>query len=221
MNRMGRVNGQTKSNQASQFKTKGTLDLSQEHYLEETRKDLDKSHHSDSANLSSKATHTITAQIQQKDLEMVNDCMVEDGKEVSSNGSQQTTRQGKGNKLKNLHKTKAKGSNGLGVKGTKNLKGSRNLKHPVFSFRSKGELSQPLEGQKGGEQIENGRDVECSNPSAKNRLGFSVQEESNGDSRRGYSTNSCGTDRDSGFVQERAGASMEATFPHNSNEHQN
>ena len=152
---------------------------------------------------------------------MVNDCMVEDWKETSGNGSQQMTRQGEGNKLKNLHKTKAKGSNGLGVKAQKNLKGSRNLKRPIFSFGSKDDLSQPLEGQRGSEQVENGRDVKHSNPSAKNQLGYLVQEKSGGDSRQGYSTNSCNTDRDSGLVQGRAGTSMEATIPHNSNEHQN
>nr|POE59528.1 hypothetical protein CFP56_43411 [Quercus suber] len=133
VSRMGRSNGQTKSNQTSQFKAKGNLDLSQEHYLEETGKDLDKSHHSDSADSSSEATHTTTTQIQQKDLEMVNDCMVKDWKEASGSGSQ--------------------------------------------------------------------------------------QEESGGDSKRGYSTNSNGTDRDSGLVQGRAGASMKATIPHNSNKH--
>ena len=71
---------------------------------------------------------------------MVNDCMVEDWKETSGSGSQQMTRQHEGNKLKNLHKAKAKGSSGLGVKSTKNLKGSRNLKRPIFSFGSNGEL---------------------------------------------------------------------------------
>ena len=54
---------------------------------------------------------------------MVNDYMVEDWKDTSGSGSQQTTRQGKVNKAKNSHKTKAKGSNGLGIKGSKNLKG--------------------------------------------------------------------------------------------------
>ena len=120
-----------------------------------------------------------------------------------------------------MHKTKAKGSSGLGVKNTKKLKGSKNLKCPIFSFGSNGELSQPSEGQRGGEQGENGRDVKCSNQSARNWLGFMVQEESSGDSRRGYSTNSCETDRDSGLVRGRTGASLEADIPHNSNEHQN
>lgn len=96
------------------------------------------------------------------------------------------------------------GSNGLGIKGSKNLKGPRNLKRPTFSFGSK-----------------NGRDVECSNPSSKNRLGYLVQEESGGDSRRGYSTDLCSTDRDLGLVRGRTGPSMEATVPHNSNEHHN
>uniref|UniRef100_A0A7N2KQX8 DUF4283 domain-containing protein n=1 Tax=Quercus lobata TaxID=97700 RepID=A0A7N2KQX8_QUELO len=140
---------QTKPNQTSHVKAKGISDLSQEHYLEETRKDLDKSHHSDSADSNFEASRPIVAQIQKKDLEM------------------------------------------------------------------------PLEGQRGSEQVKNGRDVKRSNPSAKNRLGYLVQEKSGGDSRRGYSTNSCNTNRDSGLVQGRAGTSMEATIPHNSNEHQN
>ena len=94
-------------------------DLFQEHYLEETGKDLDKSHHIDLAYSSSEATRTIAAQIQQKDLEMVNDCMVEDWKEASGSGSQQMTRQGEGNKLKNLHKTKAKEATAWGLKAQK------------------------------------------------------------------------------------------------------
>lgn len=201
MNRMGHPNGRPKPNHTtSLFKAKGNSDISQEHYLEETRKYIDKSHQSDSADSNSEASRPIAAQIQQKDLEMVNDYMVEDWKDTSGSGSQQTTR----NKAKNSHKTKAKGSNGLGIKGSKNLKGPRNLKRPTFSFGSK-----------------NGRDVECSNPSSKNRLGYLVQEESGGDSRRGYSTDLCSTDRDLGLVRGRTGPSMEATVPHNSNEHHN
>ncbi|XP_030929600.1 uncharacterized protein LOC115955566 [Quercus lobata] len=95
------------------------------------------------------------------------------------------------------------------------------LGHKKESCCYQGDLSQPLEGQRGSEQVKNGRDVKRSNPSAKNRLGYLVQEKSGGDSRRGYSTNSCNTNRDSGLVQGRAGTSMEATIPHNSNEHQN
>ena len=71
---------------------------------------------------------------------MVNDCMVEDWKDASGSGSQQTTRQGEVNKIKNSHKTKGKGSNGLGIKGSKNLKGPRSSKRPIFSFGSKGDL---------------------------------------------------------------------------------
>lgn len=47
--------------------------------------------------------------------------------------------------------------------------------------------------------------MECSNPIAKNRLGYMVQEESGGDSKRGYSTNLNGTDRDSGWFKEELG----------------
>ena len=82
MSRMGHSNGQTKPNQTSHVKAKGISDLSQEYYLEETRKDLDKSHHSDSADSNFEASHPIVAQIQKKDLEMVNDCMVEDWKKL-------------------------------------------------------------------------------------------------------------------------------------------
>ena len=44
-------------------------------------------------------------------------------------------------------------------------------------------LEMLLEGQKGSEHVENGRDVEHSNPSAKNQLGYLVQEESGSDSK--------------------------------------
>ena len=85
---MGRFNGQAKSNQTSLVKAKGTFDLYQEHYLEETEKNLDKSPQSDSADTSSEATRTTTGQNQQNDLEMANDCTVEDWKEASGSGSQ-------------------------------------------------------------------------------------------------------------------------------------
>ena len=177
------------------------MDLSHEHYLEETGKDLEKSHHSDSADSISKTTRITAGQNPQKDLEMGTDCMVEDWKEASGSGFQQETRQSGGNKFKKLHKIKAKGSNGLGVKSTKNLKGPRNLKRPIFSFGSKGNLSHSSKGQEEGEQVKNGRNVECFNPIAKNQLGHMVQEESGGDSKRGHSPNSSGsTDRNSGMV---------------------
>lgn len=156
MGRMGRTNGQVKSNQTSHINFKGNLDISQEHYLEEMSKDLEKSHLSDSVDLICETTHMNAAQNTQKNIEMGNDGMAEDWKEVSGSGSQQETRQGNENKLKKLHKIKTKGCNGLGVKNTKNLKGSRNLKCPLFNFGSKGDLSQVSEGQEGSEQGANG-----------------------------------------------------------------
>ncbi|KAK9986224.1 hypothetical protein SO802_031175 [Lithocarpus litseifolius] len=69
VSRMGRTNGQSKSNQTSHINTKGNLNLS-EHYLEETGKDLEKSHHSDSTQLISETTRITAAQNPQKDLEM-------------------------------------------------------------------------------------------------------------------------------------------------------
>lgn len=183
MGRMGQKNGKVKSNQTSHINFKGNLDISQERSLEETGKDMEKSHLSDSTDPICETTRMNATQNTQKDIEMGNDGIVEDWKEVSGSGSQQETRQGDGNKLKNLYKIKTKGSNDLGVKNTKNLKGSMNLKCPLFSFGSKGDLSQVLKGQEGNEQGENGRNLECSNPMAKNRLGHMVQEESDGDSR--------------------------------------
>ena len=63
--------------------------------------------------------------------------------------------------------------------------------------------------------------MDCSNLSSKNRLGYLVQEESGGDSRRGYSIDSCSTNRDLGLVRGRTRPSMEVAVPHNSNEHRN
>nr|POE46464.1 hypothetical protein CFP56_59014 [Quercus suber]POE46465.1 hypothetical protein CFP56_59015 [Quercus suber] len=114
VNRMGRTNGQTKSNQTSQIRTKGSLDFSQKHYLEETGKDIKKSHHSDTADSFAETTRFGAAENPQKDLDISTDGMVEDGKVASGSGSQQETRQSNGNKIKSLHKIKAKGSNGLG-----------------------------------------------------------------------------------------------------------
>nr|POE45005.1 hypothetical protein CFP56_79716 [Quercus suber] len=99
VNRLGRTNRQTKSNQVSQTRTKGSLDFSQEHYLEETGKNIEKSHHSDTVDTLAETTRIGAAQNPQKDLDMGTNDMVEDGKVASGSGSQQEIRQSDGKKL--------------------------------------------------------------------------------------------------------------------------
>lgn len=83
-------------------------------------------------------------------------------------------RKGDGNKIKISAKIKSKGSNGLGVKNSKMLKGSRLQKRLLFSFRHKSDSSQNSDTQGGKNQAENGRVFERADLMATNRMGYMV-----------------------------------------------
>lgn len=227
--RKGRPNGLTKLNQMSQQRTKGIPDFSQEHYYKVVGvgKDLVRPHPIDSADPIAEttrlgaATRPVAAQIPHKDLEMETECMVENGLEISGSDMLQEMRQGDGNKIKISAKIKSKGGNGLGVKNSKMLKGSRLQKRPLFSFGHKSDSSQNSDTQGGENQAENGGVFERADLMAMNRMGYMVQGQSSGDTGRGNSLNPSDANRNSGMVRGRAGVSMEAPLSLNSNKHPN
>lgn len=77
-----------------------------------------------------------------------------------------------------------------------------------------------LRGLGSDNQPEYEEDFDRVNPSAMVRMGYLVQEPSGGYSRRDNFSNKSGADEDSRMVRGRAGASLEASFPHNIEKHQ-
>lgn len=143
-NRVGRSNGSTKTNHVDQSKSKGSSVHSHPHALETEAENLEKSSPSDSADSVIDTTRVGAAQLPQQSLEMENDCVIDECKDSGNNKYLQGPRQHFEGKGKALHKFKAKGNKGLGIKSTKNLKSSKSLPRPTFSA-----------GEKSG-QVDNG-----------------------------------------------------------------
>ena len=120
-----------------------------------------------------------------------------------------------------MPKIKTKGSNGLGIKNLKILKGPRLQKRPLFSFGNKSDLQQILETQGSENQADNGRILERADHLVKNSLGLLVQGQSSDDSREGNSPNSSSIDKNTGMVRGIVGTSVELSLSHDSSKHPN
>ena len=125
-----------------------------------------------------------------------------------------------GFKRKAVAKNKGKGSEGLGIRNSKGPKNSKSLKRLSHNTKRKSELSSSTEGLGSDSLVGNGKDSAWVNPSATIRMGHLVQESYGGHSRCYNSSDSSGTNGDSGLVRDRVGAGLEASVPHHTEKYQ-
>lgn len=121
-----------------------------------------------------------------------------------------------GNKRKAIAKNKSKGSEGLGIRNSKNSKSHKRLSHNAEGQRELILLSREFEC---GKHVENGEDVQRATFIAKDRMVHLVQESSGGDPRGDNSSDKSSTDGNSGMVRGRAGSSLETYISHNPREY--
>ena len=167
-----------------------------------------------------KTTLAVAAQISESNLEMRNDCVMEERAENPFIECQQDLNFLSGNKRKTLAKNKGRGSESLGIRSSKGPKFSKNQKRSSFCAESKNGLLVSAKVLEKESFPENGEDVDRCIPSAEVRLGYLVQEPRSSHSGGDNLSNKSEANHGSGGVRRRAEAGVEGYLPNDTRKHQ-
>nr|POE51253.1 hypothetical protein CFP56_14687 [Quercus suber] len=210
LGRMGKANGPIKTNTPTQVEFKGNLDLSQASVHVEASEDLNKSVHSDLADSNSETARVVAGLNTHSALEMRKDCMMEDCLENPSAGCQLDPRHISGNKRKAITKNKGKGSEGLGIRNSKNSKSHKQLPN---NFEGKSGLLLLSKELGSDNQVDNGEFFDRTNTTAKIRVSNLVQEPSGGYPRGDNSSDKSGANENTGWFEEELRQAWKHLFP--------
>ena len=237
--RLGKASGTSFSALPTQVKVKGSFVLSQGSERVEMGDDLDKSNLGDSADPietsrvvadqgvrnslaepMNEATLAVAAQNPENNLEMRNDCVMEERVENPYTECQQDLKLLSGNKRKTLAKNKGRGSESLGIRSPKGPKNSKSQKRSSHYAEGKSNLLVFARVSGRDSQPENGEDIDRAIPSAKVRMGYLVQEPCGSYFGRDNLSNKSNADSDPGGIRRGAEAGLEEYLPNNTRQHQ-
>lgn len=215
--RMGKASGPAKASTPTQAEIKGNMDFPQSSVYVEVTEDLTKSTQRDSAGSFCETVSGVAAQNTQRDLEMRKDCMMEECFGNSSTDSQQDPRHISGTKRKAVVKNKGKGSEGLGIRNSKNSKSHKRVPTSAEGKAGLLILSRELGSDKQGE---NGEIFDRAKSAAENRVSDLVQEPSGGNPRGVHNPDTSDADGNTGMVRGKAKTGVEKYFSNNTREFQ-
>ena len=167
-----------------------------------------------------KTTLAVAAQISESNLEMRNDCVMEERAENPFIECQQDLNFLSGNKRKTLAKNKGRGSESLGIRSSKGPKNTKSQKRSSFCAEGKNGLLVSAKVLEKESLPENGEDVDRFIPFAEVRLGYLVQEPCGSYSGGDNLLNKSEADHDSGGFRRRAEAGVEGYLPNDTRQHQ-
>lgn len=217
LGRMGKASGPAKAFTPTQTEIKGNSGLPQSSVHVEASEDLTKSTQRDSVDSFCETVSGVAAQNMQGNLEIRKDCVMEECFGNASSESQQDPRHISGTKRKAIVKNKGKGSEGLGIRNSKNSKSHKKVPSTTEGKAGLRFLSRELQSEKQGK---NGEFLDGAKSVAKNRLGDLVQEPSGGNPRGVHNSDSSGANGNTGMVRGRAEAGVEKYLPNNTREYQ-